>query len=100
MNPMNVMMISCKKAADLTCASLDRPLTLWETVRLRFHLLMCDACKAFQLQNEALLRLFELRFRDPAYAKEESRFPQLPPNACERLKEKLREAARSQNPPQ
>lgn len=96
---MNIMMISCKKAADLTCASLDRPLTLWEAVRLRLHLSMCAACKAFQLQNKALLKLFELRFRDPVYAKQEAGIPQLPPNACERLKEKLREAARNSCPP-
>lgn len=86
------VMISCKKAAELTCAGLDRPLSIGETVRLRFHLLMCAACRGFQKQNQALLRLFEERFRNPAATRDDADLPKLPENACERLKRRLREA--------
>jgi hypothetical protein len=87
------MMISCKKAADLTCASLDRPLSIMEKLQWRFHLLMCTGCKGFQKQNEALLRLFEQRFRYPNSATRKVELPKLPPDACERLKRRLREAS-------
>jgi hypothetical protein len=87
------MMISCKKAADLTCASLDRPLSMMEKLQWRFHLLMCAACKAFQKQNEALLSLFEERFHNPDPAKRKVEMPKLSPDACERLKRRLREAS-------
>lgn len=88
------MMISCKKAAELTCARLDRRLTPWEWVRWRFHLSMCAACKAFERQNTALLRLFEQRFQNLAYLQENPDLPPLPPEACERLKRRLDQAVR------
>lgn len=91
------MMISCKKAAELTCARLDRPLTFREAAQWRFHLLMCRACKTFQRQNQALLDIFERRFRDPSQLKDAS-LPALPPNACERLKRRLEEAAANNEP--
>lgn len=91
------MMISCKKAADLTCASLDRRLSLGEMLRWRFHLLMCRACKGFQKQNEALLSLFEKRFRPNDTVTGDVEMPRLTPDACERLKRRLGEASRNQS---
>lgn len=93
-----MLMISCKKAAELTCESLDRPLTLWEAIQLRFHLFMCAACKAFAAQNEALLRLFGQRFQQLEAAEIDAKINALPDDACERLKRKLREAAEKDNP--
>ena len=89
---MGLVMMSCKKAAELTCAALDRPLSLGDRVRLRMHLAVCASCKGFQKQNEALLRLFEQRFRNPAMFSQDANLPHLPPNACERLKHRLQEA--------
>lgn len=86
-------MISCKKAAELTCAALDRPLSFGEQIQQRMHLLMCAACKGFQKQNKALLHLFELRFRNPAMFSQNANLPHLPSNACKRMKQRLQEAA-------
>lgn len=91
------MMINCKRAAELTCAKLDRPLTVGESLQWRFHLLMCAACKEFQRQNEALLRVFEQRFRDPGRLQDPN-LATLPPNACERLKRRLEKAAAGGEP--
>lgn len=86
-------MISCKKAAELTCARLDRPLSVRETILWRIHLSMCAACKGFQKQNEALLRLFERKFREERNGAAGANALSLPEDACERLKRRLDEAA-------
>lgn len=41
-------MISCKKSTELMSQQLDRKLTPFETMALRFHLLMCGGCTSFQ----------------------------------------------------
>ena len=84
------MMISCKKSTELICQSLDRPLTLWEKMQLRFHLLMCRGCKAFQKQSEALDRLIERRFHDLTDERM-AEIEGLSSDACDRLKRRLRE---------
>ncbi len=84
-----LLMISCKKAAKLICEGLDRPLSFWERVQLRFHVMMCSACKAFQKQNEALLQVFEQRFQALSAPQMEA----LSEEACERLKRRIQEAA-------
>jgi hypothetical protein len=94
------MMISCKKASDLICQSIDRPLSLWERGQLRFHLLMCRGCTAFYKQNQAMLQAFEQRFRGPADPQFESQVEGLPPDVCDRLKQRLREAAAQSSPPE
>lgn len=83
--------ISCKKAAELASASLDRPLSLAEKLQWRFHLTMCAACRVFRKQNEALARLFEMRFRIA-----ETGPHMLPPDASDKLRRRLREAAGDQ----
>lgn len=90
-------MMNCKRAAELICEGLDRPLSLRERAALRFHLWMCHACKAFDAQNRALLELFERRFRDAQQADADDHAPRLPDDACERLKNRLRNAM--QEPP-
>ena len=44
------MMTNCKHATELMSQALDRPLTLGERLRLRFHLLMCLGCRRTQAQ--------------------------------------------------
>ena len=95
---MGFVMMSCRRAAELTCAALDRPLSLGDRVRLRMHLAVCASCKSFQKQNEALLHLFEQRFRNPAMFSEDATLPSLPPNTCERLKQRLQEASEPEPP--
>jgi len=89
-----MLMISCKKAAELICESLDRRLSLYEAAQLRLHVLLCGGCRAFRAQNKALLQLFEERFRHLPEDRLDERLDALPPEMCARLKEKLREAAR------
>ena len=90
-----LLMISCEKAAKLICEGLDRPLSFRERVQLRFHVTMCSACKAFQKQNEALLQLFEQRFRKLSASQMEA----LSEEACERLQRRVREAAEAAEDP-
>ncbi len=86
------MMISCKKATELICQSLDRPLSFWERLELRLHLWMCGGCSNFKKQSEALDRLLHKRFHDLTDGDIESELEQMPEEVCERLKHKLREA--------
>ncbi len=83
------MMISCKKAAQLCCESLDRPLSLQEQFQLRFHLCMCAPCKAFHHQNKTMQRTFDERFRA---VEDGDDLPRLDEDACQELKKRLRDA--------
>lgn len=60
------MMFSCKEASRLLSMAQDRPLTTGETVKLRFHLAMCDACRNFNRQ----LKIIRLGARTPLNAPE------------------------------
>ena len=48
------MMISCQEASHIMSESMDRPLTLGERFRLRFHLLFCHLCRALESQLDFL----------------------------------------------
>lgn len=43
-------MDSCKEITRLVSEGLDRDLSLWERVRIRFHLMMCAGCTNFARQ--------------------------------------------------
>lgn len=87
------MMMSCKKAAELTCQSLDRPLSRRERLKLWFHLAMCRQCAAFRRQCEGLEALFAKRFRNEIGDEEfQQGVGSLSAETCERMKQRLREA--------
>ena len=86
------MMISCKRSTELICQSLDRPLSVWERVQLRFHLLMCRGCKGFMEQSRQLDELIQKHFHDLDIDEAELEAAKLSPEACERMKQKLHEA--------
>jgi len=87
------MMISCKKAAELTCQSLDRPLSPWERFKLWFHLTMCKRCAAFRKQCEELEALFSKRFRNEIGDEEfKQAVNSLSDESCDRIRQRLREA--------
>ena len=44
------MMISCKRASQLTSKSLDQRLSFSERWSLRLHLLICNVCRRFKQQ--------------------------------------------------
>ena len=52
---------TCREAHQLVSEGMDRPLTVTERVRLRLHLVVCDACTRFDAQmlmlREAMQRL-------------------------------------------
>ena len=48
--------MSCKEASRLLSQAMDQDLPLWERVRLRLHLVACDACRNFSHQLEFLRR--------------------------------------------
>ncbi|WMC10869.1 zf-HC2 domain-containing protein [Oceanimonas pelagia] len=50
-------MLKCRQATRLMSESQERPLTTRETLSLRLHTLMCDACSNFQQQLPVLRRL-------------------------------------------
>jgi hypothetical protein len=50
------MKLTCKEASHLLSQGEDRRLALGERIRLRVHLLICDACANFSRQVETLRR--------------------------------------------
>ena len=78
-------MRSCREIAQLISEGLDRRLTPRQRLAVRFHLLMCGACRVARRQVEALDRLLRLRFQreDPGGA-------ELPQERRERIKRTLR----------
>ena len=47
-------MFSCKEASRLYSESLDRRLSLWERLSLRFHLVMCRLCTGHTADLDAI----------------------------------------------
>jgi predicted anti-sigma-YlaC factor YlaD len=58
-------MFSCRDATHLASARLDRPLTRRERLSLRFHLLICSACRLYTRQITTLSTLFQARAKSP-----------------------------------
>ena len=59
------MKINCKEASRLISRAMDEPLPLWQRVKLRLHLAICDACANFnrnvQVLRRAVTRLIDGR---------------------------------------
>jgi hypothetical protein len=56
-------LVTCREASRLLSQRLDRPLPFGERVKLRLHLLACDACAGLDRQF-ALLRAAMRRYRE------------------------------------
>ncbi len=82
---MSAVSPSCKEAARLQSAALDRPLTLSERFGLRFHLFFCNWCRRYGKQIEFL------RFAARQYEPDDQ--PATPPalssEARQRIKQRL-----------
>jgi hypothetical protein len=50
------MILTCKEASRLVSQGLDRELGFGERLRLRVHLLICNACTNFSRQLDFLRR--------------------------------------------
>jgi hypothetical protein len=53
------MLISCKDASRLISQMQDRNLPVRQRLRIRLHLLLCDACKRFVQQLRVLHRAMQ-----------------------------------------
>lgn len=78
------MMLSCRKAAELTSEALDRKLGLRERAALRLHMFMCRICWHYERQLHFLRRALT-RLADAAEVGE-----RLDPAARERIRDRLR----------
>jgi hypothetical protein len=47
-------MINCKEASRLASQQLERPLSLWEGVQLKVHLVYCAGCRRMEKQFKFL----------------------------------------------
>ena len=84
-----MLTLTCKRAAALLSASLERGLPLGERLLLRLHLRLCAACTRYR----AHLHLLHSALRQRARRIEEqddSDAPALSPDARSRLKRSLR----------
>ncbi len=57
------MMLNCKQTSELLSQGQDRPLTTFESMRLRLHLLLCAGCRNFNQQLE-FMRAALRHYRD------------------------------------
>ena len=51
------MMISCEKAAKICDKAQYKEASIWEKIKLKFHLLMCNNCAKHSLKNKKLTSL-------------------------------------------
>ncbi len=54
--------LSCKDVSHLLSQAEDRPMTRWESLRVKWHLAACEMCRAFERQM-AFLREAMRRYR-------------------------------------
>ena len=50
----NNIMLSCYKATYLVSKKQEAKLSLIEELKLKFHLSVCDVCKKFEIQTNAI----------------------------------------------
>jgi hypothetical protein len=85
-------MLTCQQASQLISQSLDHPLSWYELMQLRLHLIMCGACNRFRKQlNVLLVGLRKIRTNI-----ENDSAIQLPLDAKTRIVEKLKSNQHSQ----
>ncbi|PJA25804.1 MAG: hypothetical protein COX57_01345 [Alphaproteobacteria bacterium CG_4_10_14_0_2_um_filter_63_37] len=85
-------MIDCRRASELVSQSWDRPLTRREKFGLRFHLLICAACRRFERQLALMNRVFKRGEECPPEP--------MPVEVKGRLAERLDRAIQASTPPQ
>ncbi len=51
------MMISCEKAAKICDKAQYKEATVWDKIKLKFHLLMCKTCAKHSEENTKLTSL-------------------------------------------
>ncbi|MEX0313053.1 MAG: hypothetical protein AB3N18_02670 [Allomuricauda sp.] len=51
------MKITCEEASEICNKSQYKEASLWQIIKLRWHILMCKTCAKFTKQNTALTSL-------------------------------------------
>ena len=64
---MNALMISCKKATELTEKRIHFGLTLSESFQWRMHTAMCSACRLYSKQSAFIERTIEKKVSDDSH---------------------------------
>ena len=81
-------MFECKQITELISESMDRKLSLWQRMGIRFHLMMCILCTRYEQQlkklREAARHLSEVGHTLPGTHR-------LSEDAKRRMKSKLKE---------
>ena len=80
-------MISCQKASVLISASMDRRLSIGETINLKMHLWMCGACVQVLQQWKGLRKL--LKAYHQRLSTHSIAVPRLSPAAKDKIKQAL-----------
>ena len=47
-------MLNCNEVTNLCSDELERPLSVWERLKLKMHLTMCTGCSNYRTQMSAL----------------------------------------------
>lgn len=55
------MKITCDEATEICDKNQYGEASLWEKVKLGFHLLLCKYCAAYSKQNNIMTRLFRMK---------------------------------------
>lgn len=56
---MSKLMYSCQEATQMVIKKEEEKLKFTEMVKLKMHLLMCGACKAFEKQTELINKILK-----------------------------------------
>ena len=83
-----MLTLTCKRAAALLSASLERAPSLRERLSLRLHLRLCAACARYKSQLRLLRRVLRERARR-IEGQADADVPALSPDARTRLKRSL-----------
>jgi hypothetical protein len=78
----------CRDVTRLTSESMDRPLPLMTRVKIRLHLMICENCRRYGSQLQALRYTLRRRGEDQTGTSASSG-PQLSAESKERLKRAL-----------
>lgn len=57
-------MISCRKATQLLSKEMDEPLSRWEKLSLKVHLLVCWCCNRFKQQIQIISKQLQEMARE------------------------------------
>lgn len=47
-------MLNCDEVTNLCSAELERPLSVWERMSLKVHLMMCKGCSNYRIQMSSI----------------------------------------------